>query len=204
MTTVFIETDSLHKIRTIYHPLVSVVIPSINIEKAKEVAKNLTLRAGLNEAEFVIVVVSDKDGLGFVKIVNQIFDLLTSRFVVYTAEDAFPGRFWLKFALQTITQSPKGLLAFNDGKWYGSLAAFGMVDRNWVSNLYDAGIFYPGYKRHFADVELTEHAKLQSQYVYNPNAVLVELDMSKNQNWTSDPNDHALYRDRALEFGFKR
>ena len=61
------------------------------------------------------------------------------KYVVYTAEDAFPGMNWLKFAHEELETTGKSLLAFNDGKWFGRLAAFGMVRSAWAKTNYASG-----------------------------------------------------------------
>ncbi|MCL1940204.1 MAG: hypothetical protein FWG04_06035 [Desulfovibrionaceae bacterium] len=53
-----------------------------------------------------------------------------------------------------------GLLAFNDGCFFGSLAAFGLVDRQWTDSFYGGKtLFYPHYKKTYCDTELTDIAR---------------------------------------------
>jgi hypothetical protein len=117
--------------------------------------------------------------------------------VVYTAEDAFPGMNWLKFAYEALETTGKSLLAFNDGKWFGRLAAFGMVRSAWAKTNYASGnLFFEGYKSHYADNELTDKANTAQQLCFTPNALLIEVDYQKGRRWTSNADDKALYSGR--------
>jgi hypothetical protein len=118
---------------------------------------------------------------------------------VYAAQDAFAGRLWLQHALQGVSANPKArLLAFNDGKWFGQLAAFGMVQREWVLGLYGGCLFYPGYRHHYGDVELTLLARQQQALAYHPHALLVEVDPLKDGRPVNEA-DRARFLNRAAE-----
>lgn len=122
---------------------------------------------------------------------------ISTRYIVYLAQDAYPGRDWLLNAYHTLEKSGKGLLAFNDGKWKGRIASFGMVRTEWVKSLYDARIFYPGYQSHGADNELTVIARAQNMHEYNPDCTLVEYDPNKDFGG-SNPKDKALFQTRFV------
>jgi hypothetical protein len=96
-------------------------------------------------------------------------------------------------------------LGFNDGKWQGALASFGLASRAWAAANYakeaaagaeQGPFFHPSYQRHYADAELTVLAMQAKGYVYEPNSVLVEVDWAKDGQ-TVDPADRALYRQRS-------
>lgn len=121
---------------------IGVFMPSINIESAKKTAQILKDRAGIPCS---IIVAIDKERKGFIASVNSLFRDSNYKYVVYTAEDAFPGIGWLKVAHETLEKTGKGLLAFNDGKWFGKLASFGMVRTNWVRSWDASGnLFFEG------------------------------------------------------------
>lgn len=111
---------------------------------------------------------------------NAVFRRSNAPHVAYVAQDAFSGRDWLKAGVETIARNDGGLLAFNDGKWGGALAAFGMVARDWALSNYDGDLFHPSYRRHYADVELTLIAMQQRRLRYSPDALLIEVDWDKD------------------------
>lgn len=179
---------------------VAVVMPSVNVARALDAARLLVRRAGMKTTVFIV---EDTLRQGFIRTVNDVVARLDVRYFVYLAEDAFPGVDWLKTAYETLEKSGKGLLAFNCGKWDGRIAAFGMVRTKWVRRLYDGALFFEGYKSHKADNELTVIARVEDQFVYDPDCVLVEIDERKtasseegggHANWT--PQDRDLFYDR--------
>ena len=107
------------------------------------------------------------------------------------------GRYWLRYALHALAQQPgAGLLAFNDGKWFGQLAAFGLVRRRWLDPIYGGTLFHPGYSQHYGDTELTLIARQQQALAYHPHALLVEVDHAKDRR-SVNPLDHDLFQRRA-------
>jgi hypothetical protein len=126
-----------------------------------------------------VFVVEDTLRQGFIRTLNATAARLEVRYVVYLAEDAFPGVDWLKLAHDQLEHSGKGLLAFNCGKWHGRVAAFGMVRAAWVETLYGGPVLYPAYRSHRADNELTVIARATDQFVYAPECVLTEIDARK-------------------------
>jgi len=91
-----------------------------------------------------------------------------------------------------------GLLAFNDGKWTGRMASFGLADRHWLQGIYGPGnLFHAGYRHHYGDVELSLIAREQKRYVYDANAVMIEVDYAKEAK-AVDPKDRELFAERKL------
>lgn len=171
---------------------VAVVMPSIDLGKALRTARLLVKRAGMPTRIFVV---NDNLRQGFIRTLNSIAARLDVRYVVYLAEDAFPGLEWLASAYARIEETGVGLLAFNCGKWRGRVAAFGMVRTTWVYGLYGDAILFPGYRAHKADNELTVLARVTGQYVYEPDSVLVEIDAKKVFK-ENVPEDKTLFRKR--------
>ena len=175
---------------------VCIVIPSTDQEAALSLAQLLESRSGLPADQLAVVVVMDDAECGFIRIANRVFGVSRSAYFVYCAQDAFPGRYWLKLAIEAMLPKNAGLLGFNDGKWMGLLASFGMVRRDWASGNYPTGdLFLPEYQSHYADTELTLIAMQQEMYAYNGNAVLVEVDWGKDRKKTN-PQDKALFASR--------
>lgn len=171
------------------------VMPCTDVPMARRAATLMAQRAGAPGAYALLV--EDLDGWGFIRIVNQVFANTMARYVGYVAQDAFAGRQWLALALDALQRPGKQLFAFNDGKWLGALASFGLARRQWASGNYDGGnFFYPGYQRHYADVELSLLAMNTGAYVHDPRSLLVEVDWGKDGAHV-DAHDRALYQVRA-------
>ncbi|MCA3255050.1 MAG: hypothetical protein INF91_05490 [Alphaproteobacteria bacterium] len=170
-----------------------VVMPFIDARAAQRAANQLAGRAGCGG---LLLGVYDDSRAGFVTVVNRVFAASDAPHVAYLAQDAFAGRNWLATALAALTRAGAGLFAFNDGKWQGQLAAFGLVRRDWAAPFYDGGLFHPGYARHYGDAELTVLALAGAAFAYDPHAVLVEVDWDKDSS-SVEPADRELYRRRA-------
>lgn len=171
------------------------VLPWVNRRAAQRAAQLMLQRAG---AALQVLAVQDDAGLGPVAIWNLAVRRTRGAFFIYVAEDAFAGRLWLRFALQALQAKPQaGLVAFNDGKWFGQLAGFGLVRRAWLAPLYGGSLFFPGYVRHYGDTELTLIARQHDALAYHPHAVLVEVDHDKDGK-PVDEADRALFRQRAV------
>jgi hypothetical protein len=171
-----IDGEQLRRLERGSEDEVTVIMPSINRRRALATARHLAHRAGMPVR---IVVVLDRKRRGFVDTLNRTARRIQARFLVYLAEDAVAGEDWLKTAHARLEDSGKGLLAFNCGKWHGRIAAFGMVRSDWVRELYGGQILYSGYRAHRADNELTAIARATDQFVYCPEAVLLENDPGK-------------------------
>jgi hypothetical protein len=195
VNTEFAESDQLGDIVTqcfIAPPRVLMVMPYIDHSIAERCALLLTSRAGV---EGLLLCVHDKDREGFNAIVNRVYRATQSQYFGYVAQDAYPGRKWLALALNKLQSAGGGLFAFNDGKWMGALAGFGVASRDWAGANYEGDFFCPGYKSHYADTELTVLALNDRRYCYDPNSVLVEVDWGKDTS-PVDINDKALYQQR--------
>ncbi|MFI2810121.1 glycosyltransferase [Microbulbifer sp. JSM ZJ756] len=156
---------------------VCVVMPCIDLELGKKAAEIMLSRAGIDCS---VVIVMDDIRKGFIATLNQAARKIDSRFICYVAQDAFPGRNWLNEAYAALENSGKGVLGFNDGKWKGRIAAFGMVRKRWVRKFYDDEILASSYRSHKADNEITVLAKLDNNYVYCSDSVLLEVDYRKD------------------------
>jgi len=174
---------------------VLVVMPFIDRAMAGRSAAQLAARAGV---EGLLLAVEDADRRGFIATVNRLFRESTSEYFAYVAQDSFAGRKWLARALALMQKGGKGLLGFNDGKWMGMLAGFGLAERAWAAGNYGGDLFHAQYVRHYADAELTLLAMSAGTYCYDANCVLVELDWDKDRTGV-DAADRALYRLRAAE-----
>jgi hypothetical protein len=168
------------------------VMPSTDLSMAEKSARLMSSRAGV---EGTILIVLDTEGEGFINIANEVFEQSKAEFFGYVAQDAFAGRAWLKFAMDALHQKTGDLFAFNDGKWHGLLAAFGLVRREWAKANYEGKLFFPEYKRHYGDAELTLIAKSHQTLCYHPGSVLIEVDWEKDQKQV-DIEDKKLFFQR--------
>jgi len=174
---------------------ICVVMPCIDVQKGLRSAQFLQQRAGI-AADFVVV--NDSLRQGFIKTLNQAAQCSRARYVVYLAEDAFPGEDWLKIAFDTLESKNKSLLAFNCGKWHGRVAAFGMVRKDWVAKLYADKVLFDEYKSHRADNEVTVLARASNQFAYTAKSVLLEDDRRKDFKQDESEAANFSVRDKKL------
>ena len=175
---------------------VLVAMPFINADHAQRAAKLMASRAN---APGMILCIHDEKEEGFITLINRAFAKTQSAYFAYVAQDAFAGKDWLKEAL-SVMGDQKHFLGFNDGKWAGALAGFGLARRSWAVNHYGGNFFYPQYKRHYADAELTLLAMQAGVYAYDPSSLLIEVDRDKD-GATVDPGDRKLFLERK-QHGF--
>lgn len=173
-----------------------VVMPFIDEVAARRSATQLAQRAGCGGT---LLAVEDCGRVGFAAVANAVFERSAAASIAYVAQDAFAGRGWLAAALARLAGGG-GLVALHDGKWHGALAAFGLVDADWARGNYGGDLFFAGYRRHYADVELTLLAMSAKRLRHDPAAVLIEVDWEKDAR-AVDPADRALFRSRQ-EGGF--
>jgi hypothetical protein len=167
-----------------------IVLPSIRMTLAQRAAD---VMAGRTEAAGLLVLAEDDCRVGFVATANLVYSKTISRYFCYTAQDAFAGYYWLDTALETMQKENAGLLAFNDGRFFGSLAAFGLVDRQWTDSLYGGKtLFYPHYKKTYCDTELTNIARMTGKLAYNPHSMLMEIDYNKHYGQNSKPEANEI------------
>jgi len=178
------------------------VMPFTNAELSNQAANVMSERAN---SPGLIWAILDAQRVGFVQVVNAAFLASQSTWFGYVAQDAFAGRRWLALALEALGKQ-KHFLGFNDGKWAGALAAFGLARRSWALQNYPQKantFFYPQYARHYADAELTLLSLQAGVYAYEPNSVLVELDWDKDSA-SVDEADRLLFTQRkAAQFDGK-
>lgn len=161
-----------------WHSETVVAMPWVDRARALATARILATRAG---APMLLLAVQDDLGAGPVKIWNDVLARTAGPFFAYVADDAFPGRGWLRQGIEKMRTHPdRHLLAFNDGKWFGQLAGFGLVRRPWLETIYNDALFHPGYRQHFGDTELSLIARQQSALIYDPHAILIEVDHEKD------------------------
>lgn len=170
-----------------------VVMPSTDETMAKRAMQLAAQRAN---APGLLLVVMDSERMGLVQVHNLVFKHSHSPWYGFLAQDAFAGRQWLALALAALEKTNASLLGFNDGKWQGQMASFGLANRAWVNGLYGGDFFFAGYQSHYADVELTLIAREQQRYAYEPNAVVMEVDWHKDQAGVN-ARDKSLFQARA-------
>jgi hypothetical protein len=175
--------------------MITVVMPSIDIGKACLAACRLIKYSGISMR---MIIIHDTIRQGYVKSLNLIASHINSEFVAYVAEDVLAGKDWLLIAHQKLIKEKKSVLAFNDGRYQGDLATFGLVRKSFCEQFYGAGhIFFEGYKTHRADDELTLLAKLHSQFAFSPLALMIENDYRTQRPLNTD--DVALFNDRKMQ-----
>lgn len=189
----FFKSSAVESVRGLTHDTVICVLPYIRHDLAMRLEEVLRVRA---KQPGLLLLVEDDARLGFIRVANLVYFMTRSPYFTYLAEDAFPGETWLKSAVSTMEQTNAGLLAFNDGRFYGTLAVFGMVKRAWLKTIYSRFLFHPGYISHFGDTELTTIAFLRHMLIFDPSSLLIEVDYEKHHK-EPNPADAALYKQRA-------
>lgn len=170
-----------------------IVMPTTDMKLARRAAEVMSRRT---DREGLLVIAEDDLRLGFIATANSVYNKTRSACFGYVAQDAFAGQYWLDYGLHALEKSRAGLLAFNDGRFFGKIAVFGLAMRRWLKSVYGQGVFYTGYHSHFADTELSVIALASGNLVFNPSALLVEVDYKKHLHG-NDPTDESLYRERA-------
>lgn len=169
-----------------------VVMPSIDMEQARGAAERMLRFAG---APCRIVIVEDRARRGFIACVNAVCAALRPEFAAYVAQDALAGGNWAAYALDALRSKNKAVCALNDGTYVGRLAQFGMVRMAFAESHYGEGtLFYPGYRRHRADEELTHVAHEAGLYTFEARALMMEVDYREAR--PIDPDDTRLYFER--------
>lgn len=190
--SIFTKSSEFGSFEPIAHDDVVLVLPYIDHELAVRVEEILRVRA---DHPAVLVLVDDDERMGFIQVANFIYMRTRSPYFGYLAQDAYPGMYWLSQGMKAMKQSKGGLMAFNEGRFFGTVAAFGLVERAWLSTLYRNMLFYPGYKSQFGDTELSAIAFAQNRFVFNPNALLIEVDYEKHHR-VNNKDDDQLYKAR--------
>lgn len=184
--------------RLLKHIKVLVCMPTTDTSLAYKAIAVMQARAGYPNVNFMAIEDENRDG--FIAVANNCFKEFANdyHFFVYTAQDAMVANNWLANMLLEQYKTQKPLMAFNDGKWEGSLASFGMVEVMWAKQNYDGDLFFPGYHSHYADTELTQLAKSKKEYGYAPMAIMLEVDYDKGTTGDAKLNkkDKKLYTKR--------
>jgi len=175
--------------------MISVIMPTTDITQAILSARRMKDNAGI---PMRMIIVQDNISQGYIKTLNMATSMLASEFIAYVAQDSLSGKNWLKLAYDALISQQKSLCAFNDGKYEGKLASFGLVKKSFCERLYGEGhIFYPGYHSHRADDELTLYARLNKQISYVPQAIMLEVDYRLDR--PLNPNDVELFKIRKKQ-----
>ena len=193
MAVHFLSTAELNTLAPIQCKGPIMVMPFTDLSQATRAAHLASSRAGMTS---MLLAVHDEKRQGFIATVNQTFAATRSPWLGYMAQDALAGRAWLALAVRAMQDKNAGLLGFNDGKWQGQLAAFGLAERVWAESVYGGEFFHRAYRSHYADTELTLIAREQGRYVYEANSVLVEVDWGK-ESAAVNAADRALFKTRA-------
>ncbi|MFW5879566.1 MAG: glycosyltransferase domain-containing protein, partial [bacterium] len=190
---VVVDTDKIDSFSYSDPQGVAVIMPCIDTELGLKTADILQRRAGM---PCKIIIANDTLRQGFIKTANEVFGRLDVKYVVYLAQDVFPGRDWLALSYESLEKTGKGLLAFNDGKWHGKTASFGLVRTEWVKSLYKNNLFYNAYVSTGADAELSAIAIAQNLYIYNSSCLLIEIDYLKDVKGYGNIKDRNLFKKR--------
>jgi hypothetical protein len=173
---------------------VVVVMPATDMAQAQDAAARMLRLAGTDTPP-ALVIVEDRARIGFIAVINAVCAAYRPDYLAYVAQDGLAGQDWLHHALGTLSGKGRSLCALNDGLWQGSMAQFGLLRCAFFEEFYGAGrVFYPGYRRHRADEEITHYAHYAGQFCHEPRALMMEVDYRPAR--VIDPQDSALYYQR--------
>ena len=144
----------------------------------RKTAKIICGRAGVPVRVVLIQYELKGEGTGWGKAHNWGIENIPSKYWVYACADYFPGRLFIKLAMQAMKGKTK-LVGFNDGKWFGHIATAGIIETKYAKSIYGKGLFYEGYIANYTDVELTLIAASDDAYKYHSDAVFIENDYDK-------------------------
>ena len=193
-----LKTSELERFRGERSHEAVIVMPAVKMAQAKALAGVLIARA---KHPGLLVIAEDDSKLGFIATANAVYARTDSRFFAYIAQDAFPGKHWLDFAVRIMQSTGAGLLAFNDGKWFGGVASFGMAERSFTNSLYGNLLFYPQYMSHCADVELSTLARNADKLAYHADCIMLEVDYTRHLRPPQNTPDDTLFH-RRRQAGF--
>lgn len=176
-------------------------------EKGRATAEICVKRSGLDKQGVETKIIIDELNEGFFSLVNKAEKYYRSLYdwFVYCPNDYFPGNNFLKIALEQAKLNSKRFVCFNDGKWGGNNATAGMIHRTLVPLLYETNtLFHIGYKHHGGDPDLTERTKILGEFLYVPEALLIEIDYKKDLKCVrTNEADTQFYLKRKM-VGFPR
>jgi len=181
-------------------PKVAIVIPYRpgSKELATKAARVCFIRAGMPCKVFTI---EDSERKGWVNAQNWAFNNLDFDFYIYSCDDYFPCKDYLKSAYEAYLGTKKCVIVFNDGKWAGKLATIALVKKDFVKEkLPDGNLFYKGYKQNFADPEFTDHAINHNEMAYLSDIPFMEVEYGKDEKSHNNEEDRELYKSRGHLF----
>lgn len=178
---------------------VVVIMPSIKMDMAQNAADVMKIRAGMPVS---VEVIEDTKHEGFVKICNRVSkDYLKKGYnlFAYTAQDAYVSKGWLLAAVMSQIEQMAGLIAFNDGKWWGKLAQFGMMTDDFMKTYLDGNMLPPHYFGNYTDCELTLIAMQNNQFGWAQDSIMMEIDPDKDKGKKSvNKDDQKTFNARKL------
>ncbi|MDY7001429.1 MAG: hypothetical protein SVS15_06570, partial [Thermodesulfobacteriota bacterium] len=122
LESLFVKSSDLASIKDTVHDEVILVLPYIDHGLAVRLEGVLKERA---RHPGLLVLVEDDKRMGFIMVANLVYAWTKSPYFGYLAQDAFPGDHWLRQGLKSLKDSKAGLLAFNDGRFFGTGAEHG-------------------------------------------------------------------------------
>lgn len=193
------KLDQENLIKIAMQQKVVVIMPSIKMDMANTAAEIMKIRAGM---PVTIEVVEDTKKEGFVNICNRVSKEYLKKgynLFAYTAQDAYVSKGWLLSAVMSQIEQMAGLIAFNDGKWWGKLAQFGMMTDDFMKNYLDGNMLPPHYFGNYTDCELTLIAMQNNQFGWAQDSIMMEIDPEKDKgNKRVNTDDKKTFNERKL------
>lgn len=149
---------------------VTIIIPWIRRDKIGQAVTAAILNAGVN---VVLLVKEDTERIGCPKMVRDMVNECTTKYVCFLGDDTIAGDNYIKIAMDEMLEFPggNGLIGFND-KTGRTLPTHWIASRELLPEL-GGTFFHPGYRHCCCDVELLHRVKALGRFSYSQKALVL-------------------------------
>jgi len=198
--------------------MISIIIPVIREEKAKQCIASIHQNAGIPNDQYEIITAVDKDRIGCPKMVKNLVEKAQYDLVCFVGDDTTMEADCLKNALKHMTMFANkpgfGLVAFNDHlEKRQPTATHWLAHKNLLPYL-DGEFFCTQYTHCYCDDELADRCRAMDRYIWATDCGIThhhpingsESDPDYDRVYQSDVvrKDHLLYLDRKNNFGLQK
>lgn len=180
---------------------VSVIIPVIRPERAKDCIQSVLENSGIPKEEFEIIAEEDTERIGCPKMVKRLVEKSNAPTVCFIGDDTIPKENFLRNALEAMKKLPNGwgLVSLNDG-FRIPLLEEGKVAAHWLADkrllpLLDGEFFNTGYYHCWCDNELAERCSEMNRYIYAENAEIIHNHPAIDKKWWDEHYDRVYAPD---------
>ena len=202
------------------YPIVTIVVPTLGREeKLGQLLDSIRENAGYENYELIVKYDQfPPNNTGVPKLVKQAVDESKGDLVMYLGNDCIMRKDCLKNAVKAMKDNfpdYSGLIALNDGYWYGEVATHWLAGKNLIP-LVGGELFHTGYFHTGCDSELSQMARKLNKYFWAEDARIYhdhpiqptfkgEVDNVYKLAYNEErrAHDNQLYHERAALLGFE-